>query len=123
MSLLNTALELGVLHIGHGRLEVNSLTVEQMTSRFPELFKGIGKLKNYQAKLHVNPEVRPVAQTVRRIPFGLRDKVEAEIQSLLQQDIIEPVQGPTSWVSPVVVVPKGTGVRLVWTCARRMKPS
>lgn len=31
---------------------------------------------------------------------------------MLQQDIIEPVHGPTSWVSPVVVVPKGTGVRL-----------
>jgi len=86
-----TALELGVLRVGHGRLEVNSLTVDQMTSRFPELFKGIGKLKNYQARLHIDPEVRPVAQKVRRIPFGLRDKVEAEIQNLLQQDIIEPV--------------------------------
>ena len=55
-----TALELGVLRVGHGQLEVNSLTVDQMTSRFPELFKGIGKLKNYQARLHIDPEVRPV---------------------------------------------------------------
>ena len=38
--------------------------------------------------------------------------MEAEIQNLLDQDIIEPVQGPTPWVSPVVVVPKASGVRL-----------
>ena len=76
------------------------------------LFKGIGKLKDYKLKLHINPEVKPVAQPVRRIPFALRSKVEEEIQKLLEQDIIEPVQGPTPWVSPVVVVPKGSGVRL-----------
>jgi len=53
-----------------------------------------------------------VAQSVRRIPFAMRPKAEEEIQRLLEQDIIEPVQGPTPWVSPVVVVPKASGVRL-----------
>src|SRR6218665_3295486 len=52
-----TALELEVLCVGHGRLEGNSLTIDQMTSRFPELFKGIGKLKNYQVRLNIDPEV------------------------------------------------------------------
>ena len=49
----------------------------------------------------------------RRIPYHVRKDVEAEIQRLEKQDIIEKVEGPTPWVSPIVVVPKKTGgVRL-----------
>ena len=48
----------------------------------------------------------PVAQRHRRIPFHLRDKVDAEIQRLIDLDIIERVNGPTDWVSPIVVVNK-----------------
>ena len=75
-------------------------------SDYKEIFEGVGKLKDYQVKLHVNPDVPPVAQPVRRTPFSLRDKVKEKIEELVAMDIIEPVEGPTPWVSPVVVVPK-----------------
>lgn len=39
----------------------------------------------------------------------LRDKVKAKIDELLEGDIIERVEGPTTWVSPVVVAPKPSG--------------
>ena len=48
----------------------------------------------------------PVAQRHRRVPFHLRDKVDAEIQRLIDLDIVEKVDGPTDWVSPIVVVNK-----------------
>ena len=77
------------------------------SSRYPHLFKGIGKLKNTQVKIHIDESVKPVAQKPRRVPFHLRDQVEQEIDRLLEEDIIEKVQGdPTPWVSPIVVVPK-----------------
>ena len=102
----DTAVELNVLRVGR---EVNAVT----EADFPGLFDGVGKLKGYEAKLHINTEVRPVAQNPRRVPYGLRDKVAAEIQNLQRQGIIEPVQGPTPWVNPVVIVPKPSGaVRL-----------
>ena len=50
--------------------------------------------------------MKPVAQPIRRTPFSVRSKVEAKIQELVDFDIIEPAQGPTKWVDPVVVVPK-----------------
>ena len=58
--------------------------------------------------------MKPVAQHVRRIPFGLREKVD---------EIIEKVpEGPSGWVSPLVVVPKGErDVRAAWTCAVQMR--
>ena len=48
-----------------------------------------------------------MAQPVRRLPFGLRGKVDKKLNELLQEDIIEKVpSGPTEWTSPLVVVPK-----------------
>jgi len=69
------------------------------------VFTGVGKLKDFELKLHVDP----VAQKLRRVPFALRDKVKAKIDELLEGDIIERVEGPTLWASPVVVAPKPSG--------------
>ena len=79
-----------------------------------QTFKGLGKLKGREIKLQLKPDVLPVAQPVRRIPFSLRAKVEVKIQELIDKDVIEPVEEPTSWVSLEVVVPKANGD--VWLC-------
>jgi ribosomal protein S27AE len=102
-----TAEQLGVLRVG---LNVNhisrKLTLEDIKNRYPAVCEGIGRLKDYQAKIHVDPNVKPIAQNPRRIPFAMRDKLELKIKELLQSDIIEPAVGPTPWVSPAVVIPK-----------------
>jgi len=38
--------------------------------------------------------------------------VETELKNLEELDIIERAEGPTSWVSPIVVAPKKTGIRI-----------
>ena len=99
-----TAIKLGVLKLG---TQICTVTCsETIMSDYKEIFEGVGKLKDFQVKLYVNPDVPPVAQPVRRTPFSLRDKVKEKIEELIAMDIIEPVEGPTPWVSPVVVVPK-----------------
>ena len=74
--------------------------------KFPECFRGAGKLKDFQLNIHIDPSVRPVAQNPRRIPFGLRKKAEDKLSELMDADIIEKADGPTPWVSPVCIVPK-----------------
>ena len=69
----------------------------------------MGKLKDFELKIHIDSEVRPVAQSPRRIPFGLKKKVEDKLTELLDADIIEKAEGPTPWVSPVCIVPKPSG--------------
>ena len=81
-----------------------------------DCFTGMEKLKDVQIKLHIDHTVRPVAQQHRRIPFHLRDKVEAEIKCLEEQDIVEEVEGPTPWVSPIVVAPKPKDPKAVRLC-------
>ena len=36
-----------------------------LKTKFPKVFQGLGKLKGYQLKLHIDENVRPVAQPVR----------------------------------------------------------
>ena len=76
--------------------------------RYPALFRGVGKLKDFKLTIPIDPDVRPVAQ-VRKIPFALQGLVERKLKELLDQDIIEQVSGPTPWVSPVVCAPKKNG--------------
>ena len=59
--------------------------------------------------LHIDPNVTPKQQPHRRIPFHVRADEEKELERLEKLDIIETVEGPTFWVSPVVVVPKKSG--------------
>ena len=45
-------------------------------------------------------------QPIRHIPYHLREKLDRKLNELVDLDIIEPVDGPSQWISPVVVIPK-----------------
>ena len=54
----------------------------------------------------IDSQMTPLIQKMQRVPFSLKDKVTAKINELLEHDIIERVEDPTRWVSPVTVIPK-----------------
>ena len=112
---------LGILRVG---VSVNSCDVKSddmetlaspidrkalLKTKFPKVFQGLGKLKEYQLKLHIDRNVQPFALPVRRIPFSRSAKVTEKLEELLELDVIEKVEGPTSWVNPLVVVEKPNG--------------
>ncbi|KAK3092068.1 hypothetical protein FSP39_024885 [Pinctada imbricata] len=106
----DTATKLNLLRLGP---EVNAVSGEGSTGKHPVLtkyasaFTGLGKLKDFKLEVPIDRDVEPVVQPVRRIPFSLRDRLEQKLDELENLDIIEKATGPTTWVSPVVVVPKG----------------
>ena len=108
-----TATALGLLQVGPEQLStVNQITVssiQAIVNKHDAVFRGVGRLKDYQLKIHVDPEVTPVAQPQHRVPFHVRKDVEKKLQELQDLDIIEDVEGPTPWVSPLVAVPKSNG--------------
>ena len=73
---------------------------------YADLSGGIGKMKGVKVDLHVVLAITPVAQAHRRIPFNVRPKLEAELEKIEADDVIERVEKATSWVSPVVITPK-----------------
>ena len=108
-----TATSLGVIDLHVNKVAAETPEHERLTAQYPNLFKGIGNLKGVEIKLHIDKEVPPVVQQARRIPFHLRKQVEKELDHLESLGIIEDVEGPTPWVSPLVIIPKKNGdVRL-----------
>lgn len=94
----------------HRRREVQAIIDESK-----EVFSGkIGKAKQ-TVQIMINPEMNPVAQRGRKIPYNLQSKAEEKLQQLLQEDIIEPVphDEPKTWVScPVIALkPKSDQIR------------
>jgi hypothetical protein len=60
------ATDLELLHIRMlNTLDVNT---DNIISSFKDRFTGLGKLKNFQIKLHIDHSVQPIAQPVRKIP-------------------------------------------------------
>jgi len=108
----DTATEIGVLKIGIGVPAVNTCSQiigEILPEKYPKVFSGVRKPKDRAVELHIDLNVKPVAQPIRRTLFSLSSKVEEKIQELINLDIVESIAGPTLRVNPVVVVPKSEG--------------
>ena len=83
--------------------------MESLVGSYSDLFEGLGKLKGFQVRLHVENSVQPITQPPRRVPFHVREKLEEQLLNDEKLEVIEKTEGPTPWVSPVVVVPKKEG--------------
>ena len=87
--------------------------LNSLLREYKDIFEGTGALKNFELTIQIDPSAQPCVQKPRRLPFLMKKQVEAEIQKLLDQDFIEPVNSSPEWVSPLVCVPKKNGdVRL-----------
>ena len=88
-------------------------SLESLLKQHEGVFKDeLGTLKGIEAKLHVDPQAKPLFYKARTVPFALREKVEQELERLEKQDIITPVKF-ADWAAPIVPVEKRDGsVRL-----------
>ena len=55
-------------------------TPSGLLAEYEDMFHGLGKLKNYQIKLHIDEEVPPVAQPHRRVPFHVGKQLEEQLR-------------------------------------------
>ena len=110
-----TSQELGFLKAVHNVNDDSSPTTEKLIKEYDELFHGLGKLKGYQIKLHIDESVPPVAQPHRRVPFHVRQQLE-ELKRDEELGVVERIEGPTPWVSPIVVAPKPKSPGKVRVC-------
>ena len=92
---------------------VNHVTVKPScqaeVERFPKLFSAdLGHVKSFPVTLHVEADCRPKFYKARTVPYALRSKVDAELQRLEDEGIIEPVKHSV-WAAPIVPVLKANG--------------
>ncbi|XP_048590103.1 uncharacterized protein K02A2.6-like [Nematostella vectensis] len=87
--------------------------VHELTARFKGVFgTGLGKIKEFQARINVQPEATPRFHKARPVPYALKPAVEAELDRMEKEGIVTKVSH-SEWAAPLVVVPKADGgVRL-----------
>lgn len=97
----DTAMTLGILKIDCDVHNIEEKPDEELS-----------KIKDVVVEIPIKKEANPIMQSYRRVPVALEEAVDKKIEELLKQGIIEPVDGPSKWVSPVVIIPKENDVRI-----------
>ncbi len=78
-----------VQHVGYA---MNDQYTKELKEKYNSVFTGLGHAVGFMHKVKVNPEIKPVVQRLRRIPLSKQANVKTELQSMLEQDIIEPAE-------------------------------
>ena len=92
-----------------GGPDVNQLlTIEKVVKEYPVFERNLGTFAG-KVHLEVEPDIRPVITSPRRIPTALKQKFKEELQRLEDLKVIAPVNKLTPWVNSVVVATKKSG--------------
>ena len=82
----------------------HSASFQSVLGLCPSVFKeGLGTLKGFHAKIHVDLHAKPEFHPARSVPYALMDEVDKELQRLQRGGTIEPVD-IAQWAAPIVVV-------------------
>ena len=81
------------------------LTKEQLVNQFPDVFQGIGKLRE-PFHFQIDPDAKQVVHPPRKVPLALKIALKEELDRLGSLQILTLVSEPTPWVSSMVIVKK-----------------
>ena len=81
-------------------------TVDHLLEQHKVLFsEGLGTLNGYEATFQLDTTVKPKYCKARPVPYAMKVAVEAELERLCKEGIIEPVAF-SDWAAPIVPILK-----------------
>ena len=101
---LETSISLGLVP----DLKINALSLNNIFQTYSNVFSGLGELKSV-CKLKINPDIVPVVDAPRKIPFSLHEPLQNELKRMSSLNVITRVEEPTEWVNSIVIVKKPNG--------------
>ncbi|CAG9126955.1 unnamed protein product [Plutella xylostella] len=107
---------LSELNITIPKIQVNNVSIQdknqyvnELYSRYGEVWNGeLGCFTGGRARLHVREGAAPVFCRARPLPYALRARVDAELDRMLRDGVIEPVE-TSDWATPLVIANKADG--------------
>ncbi len=59
--------------------------MQSALDKYPAVYQnGVGKMEGFKAKIHVQPDAKPKFCRARSVSYAMREKVEAELNRLLE---------------------------------------
>ncbi|XP_072144400.1 uncharacterized protein [Dermacentor andersoni] len=90
-------------------VQSTSADPDSLRTEFPALFEpGLGNIQGPPVKFHIREGAQPKFHKARSIPYALREKVETELDRLVDQGILSPI-AHSEWAAPIVPVLKKDG--------------
>lgn len=112
-------LELGIIDIHNIRKD---FTTDTLQAEFPTVFSpGIGLAKEV-VTLKLKQDATPVFCKTRPAPYALKTAIENELQKLVEEGILEPVEA-SDWATPIVPVMKNGKLRICADYSRSVNPN
>ena len=84
---------------------VNVLTKQCLLDTYADVFTGLGQFAE-PYKITVDPEVSPVVQRARRVPYAKLPALKSALEKLEKAGVVAPVNRPTDWVNNLVITEK-----------------
>ena len=84
---------------------------QQIMDLYPDLFSGIGTIKNAMVHLDVKPGAVPVVCSPRHVPHAVQPKLKEELDRMLKLGVIRKldINEASDWVHALVIVIKPNG--------------
>ena len=83
--------------------------LRELKARYAGLFSDeLGKMTNFQAKIHVSVDAVPKFCKPRKVPFALQEGVLKELKKMENEGVLSSI-AYSDWASPTVIVPKADG--------------
>jgi len=81
-------------------------SLQQVLDHHQPVFQpGLGKMRGFEAKLYVDPTAKPHYYRPRSVPYALTIKIEEELDRLVEEGTLEPIE-TADWAAPIVPVLK-----------------
>ena len=105
------AVSLDKVSVGRSLTSSQRQELDSLLQDFSDIFSSPQRPygKTEVVKHQIDTRGPPIRQPFRRVPYSLRDTLQKEVDSMLNNRVIRPSTSP--WSSPVVLVRKGDGSR------------
>ena len=81
---------------------------QDLLAKFSNCFGELGMLPR-EYHIMLKDDVKPVDMPPRKIPIALKDQLKDELDIMVKNGVIIPIQEPTDWVNSLVIVEKPNG--------------
>ena len=86
--------------------DAGQINSKQILEKYPLLFsESLGTFKGFEAKIYVPSDAKPQYYKPRPVPYSIKDRLGRELDRLVQEGTLEPVEF-SEWAAPIVPIVK-----------------